>query len=458
MGGAIFLVYLAVAVIVALILSRKTDRVLLSFVFVCWMLTQPVINAFFVYKLPGLNFDLRLNRLLFFFAFTYILSGSVLGRAYAYAPATAIRRPFFEKYFYIYAAAIALAIALNYSAISSAALIATPLEIVTFIMVYTAAKRYATASVLESILKAALILSVFSAFVAIVQFGVDPLFMRTGEAKAAFGETLRAFGIFQFDGEFGTFQILSLVVVLLRFKGALRFTLVVLLLLSIFVTFHRLSYLTLFVCLMVYSVFFSKQKTGAILLIMIPLVLALSYSVYKSMHTGSIAVEQRLGQDTVSGRIEQYKVTLDAIKNHPLGLGSYENPTYVKLMLEHDMVQWLPDSQNRSHPEALEVHNGYLDVGIKYGVLGVATFVALMVSMLRYFKKRVTSQSRYSIVPFFAVLIWMMSNTTQTNSNFRGYFLVLMAIICGSFVAQYRSRAVEVNKKIVNTGASAVRV
>lgn len=456
MGHSIlFLVYIVAAFIAALVISRKVDRNWFSFILVFWIFAQPVMQALFVYKIPGLNFDLQPNRVLFLFLLAYILSGAALGRSYAYAPTTVVRRPFFEKYFYIYLIIVTIAIALNFSALSPRSIIATPLEIVTFITVYTAAKRYATALVLESILKAVVLLAVFSAFIAIMQFAVDPLFMRTGEAKAAFGDTLRAFGIFQFDGELGAFQIFSLVVVLTRYSGVLRFVLVLLLVLSVFVTFHRLSYVTLFSCMLIYMVFFSKQKARAVLVLLIPIVLVLSYDVYKSTHGGAAGIEQRITSDTVSGRIEQYRVTLDAIQKNPLGVGGYENPIYVNLMKAHGMVKWVPDGPNHSHPEALEVHNGYLDVGIKYGMLGVFAFVALMVSMARYFWKRVSSQHRYSILPVFAALIWMMSNTTQTNSNFRAHYVMLLALICGAFVARYRSENGKNDKNPTHVGMPA---
>lgn len=456
MGHSIlFLIYIVAAFVAALVISRKADRNWFSLILVFWIFAQPVMQAFFVYKIPGLNFDLHANRVFFLFLLAYILSGSALGRPYAYAPATAIRRPFFEKYFYIYLIIVTIAIALNFSALSPRSIIATPLEIVAFITVYTATKRYATALVLESILKAVVFLAAFSAFVAITQFAVDPLFMRTGEAKAAFGETLRAFGIFQFDGELGAFQIFSLVVVLTRYRGMLRFALALLLVLSIFLTFHRLSYVTLFACLLIYIMFFSKRKAGAVLVLLIPMVLVLSYNVYKSTYGGGAGIEQRITSDTVSGRIDQYRVTLEAIQNTPLGVGGYENPIYVKLMKDHDMVKWVPDGPNHSHPEALEVHNGYLDVGIKYGILGGGIFVALMVSMARYFRRMVSGRHPYSIVPVFAVLIWMMSNTTQTNSNFRAHYVILLAMICGAFVARCRSENVKNDKNPAHVGMSA---
>ena len=168
---------------------------------------------------------------------------------------------------------------------------------------------------------------------------------------------------------------------------------------------------------------------------MIPAMLVLVYGVLKPEGGG---IENRLSSDTVSGRLEQYKVVIKAIPRFPLGMGGYENPEYVEIMKQHGMVKWVPDTPNHSHPEALEVHNGYLDVGARYGIFGMISFTMLLVSMLRYFKKMYSSEYRYSLVPFFAVLVWGMANMTQTESNFRTYFVVLLAVLSGSFISMYR--------------------
>lgn len=451
--GAEFIIYIVVSCMVALAISKKTDRKLLSFALVFWIFTQPVITAFVAIKIPGLNIDMNPNRVLFLFALVYLLFGTASARSYANVPAAANKRPPFEKYLYVYTVLVFVAIAANYAMLDAKSIGATPLEVVSFIAVFTLAKKHVTPSVLEAILKAVVILSMLTIFVTIIQATVGPLFLRTGEAKAAFGTTLRAFGIFRFDGELGAFQVLALMIMLVRYRGMARlYLLVPLLCLSIFVSFHRLGYITLFVCLLTYVLLFSKKKLSSILIMLIvPGLLILAYSAYRAGGDQS-AIESRLGQDTVSGRLAQYGVALATVPTHPLGMGGYENPAYAKLMEKYDMVQWLPDRLGIQHPEPLAIHNGYLEVGIKYGAMGMITFIALLVSLLRYFKKRASSPYRYAIVPFFAVLVWMLSNTSQAAASFNAYFVILQAIIYGSFVAIYRTGADKQPAKTVDAG------
>lgn len=434
-----FAVYIVVSFIAAFVISKKTDRKLLSFVFVFWIFSQPVITAFVGIKIPGLNVDLNPNRMLFLFALAYLLFGRASNTLYPSASVTANKRPPFEKYLYIYAVLVFIAIAANYSKLDPKSIGAIPLEVVTFISVFVLAKKCMTESVLESILKAIVALSMLCIFVTIIQATVGPLFLRTGEAKEAFGSTLRAFGIFRFDGELGAFQALALMIMLVRYQGMSRlYLLVPLICVSVFVSFHRLGYITLFVCLLIYALFFSKKKVGSVLLLLVvPAVLILAYSAYK-MGGDKSGVESRLTQDTVSGRLAQYGVALETVPTHPMGMGGYENPAYGKLMEKYGMVQWLPDKYGVERPEALAIHNGYLEVGIKYGAMGMITFITLLISLFRYFKKRISSQYRYSIVPLFTVLVWALSNTSQAAASFNGYFVVLQAIIFGSFVAMYR--------------------
>ena len=258
-----FLIYLAVSGLVAFVLSYNTNRKFLSFVLIFWIFTEPVINAFYVVKIPVLHVDLSPNRVLFLFALAYLIRGMLVGGYPATGSPAAIRRPPFEKYMYIYVVMVFIAIAVNYSSLGSRSIIATPLEIIEFITVYVLAKRHMTESVLGAILKAIVLLSVFMILVSIIQVTLGPMFLRTGEAKLAFGNTLRAYGIFQFDGELGMFQVLALMLALVLYRGKAWLKLLVpFLVISVFVTFTRVGYLILFVALITYVIYSAKRRAG----------------------------------------------------------------------------------------------------------------------------------------------------------------------------------------------------
>lgn len=436
-----FLLYVIFAAIIALFLSLRTDRKVLAFALIFWLLAQPVLNAKYIIPLPGLPFDLQPNRILFLFSLGYLFLG-LLSRKQA--PSGAV--PPFEKYIHIYLGLVMVALLLNHSLMNWKSVIAIPIEIATFLTVYTVAKRYMTEKVFEAILKAIILLAVIGALVAIVQIAEDKMFLRTGDLRPAFGNKLRSTGIFQSEYDFGYFQILAVIVSFVRYRGkAIRLLIVPLLMVSLLLTFHRLDYIILFVCTVSYLIFFSNRKVplpiyavGGVLGI---LLLFLSFYMFQSMGGRSAVVEERLTQNTVSGRFLQYQLVAKSMLDHPLGLGSYDHPDYVALMSKHGMVVWFTDQNSgNSYTKPLTVHNGYLAAGIQYGVLGMLVFTALVFSMFRYFRKQVNPDLPYSLVPFYAVVIYALSNISNSVSIFRAYFVVLLAILGGASIAMQRGR------------------
>lgn len=443
MSNMIFLLYVIFATITACFLSIGTDRKVLSFVLILWLLAQPVINAKYIIPLPGLPFELQPNRILFLFALVYLLYGLIF-----WARESTIVNPPFEKYIYIYFVLVLFAVSLNYTFMSPKNVISVPLEIATFLTVYLLAKHYMTEMVFTAIIKAIVLLAVIGSIVAIVQISVDSMFLRTGDLRPAFGNKLRSTGIFQSEYDFGYFQILAFIVVLVRYNGkAVRFLMLPLLMLSVLLTFHRLDYIILFVCYLSYNFFYSKHKlpvpiyvvAGVLGLILI----GLSVNLYNSMDLHSVVLEERLKEDTVTGRFLQYQVVWDSILAYPLGLGSYEHPDYVKLMSEHGMLVWVKDRLGNSYPMPLVVHNGYLAAGIRYGFLGMVIFTMLIFSMQRYSKKQIDLERPSSLILVYAVLIYAMSNLSNDLSIFRAYFVVLLAILSGASVALNRAALVK---------------
>jgi len=402
---------------------------------ILWLLAQPVINAKYIIPLPGLPFELQPNRILFLFSLVYLLWGLI-----SQAEELTGTNPPFEKYIYIYFGLVLFAVLLNYAFMSPKNVISVPLEIATFLAVYKLTKRHMTEKVVEAIIRAIVFLAVIGAIIAIVQISLDSMFLRTGDLRPAFGNKLRSTGIFQSEYDFGYFQILAVIVALIRYNGkAIRFLITPLLMFSVLLTFHRLDYIILFVCYVSYDVFFSKQELPLPLYVVAGvlglILLGLSIELYQSMDLHSVMLEERLKEDTVTGRVLQYQVVWDSILAYPWGLGSYEHPDYVKLMSEHGMLVWYKDRFGNSYTLPLVVHNGYLAAGIRYGFFGMVTFTMLIFSMYRYAKKQINSMIPYSVVPFYAVLIYAMSNLSNDLSIFRAYFVVLLAILSGASVS-----------------------
>lgn len=455
-----YLIYVALVALMAIRLAKKTDRKWLSFALIFWMGAQPVFNAQYTIVIPGLAFVLPLNRILLLAMLAYLLWSLGSSQAITKVRANTYKRPSFEKYLYVYLALIIIGVAINFAVIGPKQAIAVPLEVITFIVVYVATKRYMTERALNSILDAVIILGIVAAFIAIVQVAIEPMFMRTGEARGAFGDVFRASGMFQSEYDFGYFQNLAMMVMLVRYQGKSRLYVgVPLLILSVFLTFHRMNYIITFMCFASYLVFFRKGKKFnfpmLLLMILVPFVLVTTVEIYQSQGGHSRFLEDRMEAKTVAGRFNQYEIVWEAIKEHPLGLGNYENPIYYNLMNKYNMMQWIPDKYGVTHPEPLAVHNGYLDAGIRYGALGMLTFAALVISMLVYFMKRISPQFLYSVIPFYAVFIYVLANFSNGISTFYVHYVILLAMICGSFVARYRSEAGKKEQSPANSGASA---
>ncbi len=439
--GITYIVYTVAALALALILAFRTDRKYLGFVLTFWILAQPVLEFGFTIHLPG--FDLTPNRVLLLVLLAYFLFSTLTGAKAAKNRNAPNPRVPFEKYLYIYLALVVLSLAFNFGKIRPQDIIVVPLHIATFIVAYLVTKKFATQKVLEAIITAVIVLTVVGAAISFIQFGVDNAFLRTGDVRIAFGQATRATGIFSQEYDFGAVQAMGLMTAFIRFRGTIMaYILVPILALSVVLTFHRLDILIVFVCLGTYFLFFTdaaRKAVTAAMLVFGAIVMAAALPLIGMVLQKSTVVttlEGRIGQDTVTGRLAQYEVAAKHIFTDYtlLGMGTYENPAYDELMKEHGMVHYDEDGRTLI---GFRLHNGYLEVGILRGVLAMFVFTAFLVSMLRYFTKRNFRGARYSSLPVFVVLIYMLINLSNGMSSFNFYIAVLCALLTGSFVVYH---------------------
>jgi hypothetical protein len=432
----VFIIYVFAALIAAFRLSAKTDRRWLSFLLIFWIFTQPILNTVLLLKIPGLGFDLQPNRILLFLLVPYLFIAGM-------GEGGAIQRPPFEKYIYIYLGIVFIALAFNFDVIRKQSLAVVPLEILTFLVFYTSAKRYATTSFLDSIIKAIILMAVVSALISFVQIFINSEFLKTGEPRIAFGKVVRASGVFQSEYELGYFQILAIMITMVKFKESFwRIPLILLFAASLVTTFHRLDLLILLACLASYVWFFGKpgQMAASYGAMFFALLLGVVFfTIFEGDLGNSEFVKQRLKEDTVSGRFDQYRVIVQSLPDFAFaGMGDYSTKEYFKFMEKAGHVYTKGWGTSQLHREAYAVHNGYLEVAILYGAFAMTAFIALLFSMFRYFKQRINSELPYAIVPFYAVLIWMLANISNGVSAFRIYFVLLLAILAGSMIAMQR--------------------
>ena len=432
-------VYVVLAFILAILLSKKTEKPGYAAVIIFWVLSQPVLNAYYIIKIPGLPFDLQPNRLLFFFLMAYF-SFNILGtnKIKAYGRQN---KPDFLPYLIAYVVFVFIAMAVNYNTLTFKRLIAIPLEPLTYLLLLLFIRDIITEKLLKSFLYAIIIMAVVNALVALYQITVDIFFLRTGIPRIAFSGIYRSYGVFPTEYILGSLQVITIfIVATLVKKNVIKYSVISLLAVSLVTTFHRLDLLIAMVCGLIYvSKYAKKRMSGPILMV---LALGVSstipaYVVYKSIAGESKLVSERLSDDTVSGRFQQFAIVIKNIPRHPLGLGSYDHPIYQKLMIENNMTKSVIMPDGKQQAVGLGVHNGFLGAGIQYGILAMFAFTMLLWKMFNYFRKRASREFSLTIIPLFAVGVWVLSNLSNGVIVFSSYNVMLIALLVGAFVGLF---------------------
>jgi len=453
MGDLYSLLYIMFAALSALYLAKNTEYKFITFILIFWLLAQPVIQAFYVIRPTFLPFDFQPNRILLIFLVGILLFKSIIVKRNL-SPIQRQSTPF-VVYLILFIVLIAIAMGVNANVLGLKRIFAIPLEPITFLLLFIVARILITENILRAVLYAILIMSTVSALIAIYQVIADPMFLRTGTPRLAFGNIYRAFGVFPTEYIFGSFQLIAIFVALAVISNQLiRNITIAILSVSVFITFHRLDLIILTVLAFLYMTKFSRKKVGVPMIILLGLVavsILPAYSIFKSFEGESQLVAERLSADTVSGRFEQYWVVINALPKHPLGLGSYEHPEYQSLMIKHKMTQSIKKPDGTNQVEGLGVHNGFLGVGIKYGFLAMIIFILFFWKMFQYFYRRANRFEPLTYVPMFAVIIWIMSNISNGIINFSSYNILIVGLLAGAFVGLYEKGLLNKKDKVNDT-------
>jgi len=438
-----FIIYIAFAVIIAGVLSFKADKKLLTFIFAFFILAQPIFQAKYVIAIPGMPFELQANRVLLIILLPFLASGAIQR-----FKSTRKNKPAFEYFLYFYFVLVLFSLIFNlvvYHRIEAKMLIVTPVEILIFILVYHVLKKEVTIPMAEGILKAIVVLSFITAIVAIYQLLGDSGFMRIIKPRIAFGSFMRSTGIFVQEYDLGYFINFAIILFLVRYRARpmILFVTLPLLIMTLFATFHRLNWIIFLVCLTSYFFVLKKIRLAlfSFILLLVLFFIALvpyfagsdKYTQLANQKEVQTFSKERLFKDTVTGRFEQYKFVIDAMSQNPMGFGGYENEAYLSLLRKHRI--------DTKESLALTVHNGFLAVGVEYGIMSMIAFSGMMISMFVYFKKRISPNQPATVYPFYAVFIWVLSNFSNSVSEFRAYFVLLVAIISGCSAAFYGEEA-----------------
>lgn len=249
-----------------------------------------------------------------------------------------------------------------------------------------------------------------SSIICLIQTGVDTMFMRIGEQRGAFGDVLRATGIFKSERINAYFLIMAMAWALITLQNnRLKFLLTALFAAGVVCTFHRMSWLVMSMVLFIY--FLKIQKIGADRLVfagLIGLTLVLSiYTFYFQDIMQSSLVQERL-TDHVDGRKGYYDMVIENIGYQPVfGYGGKNNEVYYQSMLQ------ITGQFNRATGQDGGIHSGYFSTLFYYGVPALVFYVLFVALSILYFY-RLTQYNIFFAIPFLVAVIYALGNLTNT--------------------------------------------
>jgi len=446
-GGTYPLIYVVLIFLASFYFSRKVEKPVVMFPIIFWLLGQPVLDAYYTIEIPGLPFKFHSSRILFLYLFCLLPFVSQKKGGGDNGVVRDKRKVPFEKYIVIFIGLVIFALVLNRDALDMKRILAIPLECITFFLLYLIFKKIITEKILFVIFQVIIFMAVINALIAVIQL-VDPFFLRTGLPRIAFGSLYRSFGAFSSEYIFGGFQTIALFVVVSYMKKSwAKMSFILLMCFSIFITFHRMGLIILMVCTFLYIYKFTKKGIGVphvLVILFLTISIYPAYTIFSSFGESQL-VKERLLNDTVSGRFAQFGLVIREMAHYPLGLGSEDNVIYQKIMIKHGHTKSEIGKDGKYHDVGLPVHNGFLSVGIMYGISAMFIFTLLLSSMWKYFYKRASKENIITVIPVISVMVWGLANLSNGIIVFRAYNVLIIAMLVGAFVGAYKKGIIKSN-------------
>lgn len=290
-----------------------------------------------------------------------------------------------------------------------------------------------------------LLFAIASSLVAFIQFFVDPSFFHLGVFRNAFSEYSRANGLFPNEFDQSLFLVIALLLNWRIFKQRkIVYFLILLFGCAVFFTMHRISWLMYVLCIFAiiyFSTSVSKQRTKSFVLLamMLTAFLLLIWAIpwndiFRTNPFLDDLVGKRLSTDTWSIRMEYDLFALQIIKDHPIGLGSYGSE-YASLAYYYA----LPFNRNTETLQLTPyiIHNSYLAAGVKYGWLGLVSFLCFFVYLFIHFLRLYWASSKEWIIPTVMVGAYLFLSVTQDLTfAVELQSLLILGVILGIYAHQ----------------------
>ncbi|MGC9338046.1 MAG: O-antigen ligase family protein [Candidatus Cloacimonadia bacterium] len=324
-------------------------------------------------------------------------------------------------------------------------------SILTPLVIYLVLKRTTDKEMVKVFIKAILIVCTLSSIIGIYQFFVDPLFIRVGAEREAFSGLLRTSGVFNAEYTQAYFLIIGTFITLFAVRSRLlKYNLVILFLVGIVLTFHRMSWVVLILLSILYFIEVKKKKVwqmitlGVFAIVFVFLFFPPFVPIIKTGFMESPFVRERLLADTISGRLTLDKTLLKELpKNWLIGVGSVQSDVFYNTLLD---AGWSEDYALGK--QGLAIHNEFLLIGFFYGIPVLFLFSSFLISCLSYFWKKSKEKSKFFFITTLYIILFIIANLSNMFPLY-SHIGLLLAILLGMSVAIYRKN-IDVNDLILN--------
>jgi O-antigen ligase len=269
----------------------------------------------------------------------------------------------------------------------------------------------------------------------------DRSFFGFGVTRLAFGDVYRALGIFHNEYTQAFFHITIIIFLLTRPKKHL--SLILLNVIPVALSFHRLSWAIL-LAVGFYCLILQPHKVRILAPALFSLIFLLTSLIYFHGFQGitfadisdTIFYRQRLADDTLGGRLDQWQNALHIMKTRFFGMGTYDSDSYLAAAARIGQLRDIEifDTDIRqvigTRKGGLIVHNGFLSAGVKFGVPGAITFFLMCILVFRFhlnqYRQAKTAPNARLLL---CVFMWVAYQTTQDFSDLLSYHSVFFAIL-----------------------------
>ncbi len=411
MAGIYFNAFLLLAAIIAgALVYRSTSPFKLELFFLSFFILGCNIHERLTFAIPGVSFfEIQPDRFLFllfsFFVFRHLVF-----------PTKEVQlrfgwnMPWFKILIYLYALLVIASQVYHADQIGVPELITNAIYAINFLLMMYCVRVMANKETLRIIGMSLIIGAVMTSVVAIIQFTLDPMFLRVGDQRIAFGSTLRSNGLFNNEYLHSYYIIITLAWVLITFRNDWRkHALYGLFALGVLFSFQRMSWLILILVSAIYftqieRIAWSKLIATGLAGIAILIVVFLSFR-YEIMN--STLVRQRLSEP-VNSRAGYYATAIGNVGKKPIfGFGGKDNETYYYSMLR------ITHDRDRATGITGDFHSGYFSTMFFYGLLAFLAFTAFIIAAIIYFGGLIKSSLVFAI-PFLVALLFGVGNLTNT--------------------------------------------